>query len=98
MFLKTDLDARKRGLCELHHRLQLVTQGTRNPAMITGDVVAFQKRSTVCSAWEGKCRNNALAKGAAGQHAFLRKADEPHQTHVTFNDKKERWFRAQRCP
>ena len=43
MFLKKDLDVRKLGLCELHHRLQLVTQGTLNPATITGDVVAFQK-------------------------------------------------------
>ena len=45
MSLNTDLDARKRGLCDLHHRLQLVTQGTLNPAMVKGDVVAFQKEA-----------------------------------------------------
>ena len=32
--------------------------------------------------------HSSLAKGAAGAHAFLRKADEPPQIHVTFNDKR----------
>ena len=32
--------------------------------------------------------HKSLAKGAAGAHAFLRKANEPHQIHVTFNDRR----------
>ena len=32
--------------------------------------------------------HKSLTKGAAGAHAFLRKADEPPQIHVTFNDKR----------
>ena len=45
MILKTDLDARKRGLSELHHRLQLATEGTLNPAMVIGNVVALEKEA-----------------------------------------------------
>ena len=71
MFLKKDLDARKLGLCELHHRLQLVTQGTLNPAMITGDAVAFQKRSTVCSAWEGQVSKQCSREGCGRATCFL---------------------------
>ena len=32
--------------------------------------------------------HSSLKKGAAGAHAFLRKADEPPQINVTFNDKR----------
>ena len=42
---ETDLEARQRGLCDICHRLQLVAQGTLNPAMVTGDVVVFQKEA-----------------------------------------------------
>ena len=43
MILKADLEARTRGLQEILHRLQLVTQGTLNPATVIGDVATFQK-------------------------------------------------------
>ena len=42
------------------------------------------KASVECTEW---CRNS-LARAAAGAHAFLRKADEPPQIHVTFNDRR----------
>ena len=91
IILKTDLEARRRGLCDLLHRL--VTYGTLNPSVVIGDVAVFQnealyavlsKSSTEFKQW---C-HNSLTKGAAGAHAFLRKADEPLQIHVTFNDKR----------
>ena len=91
MILKTDLEARKRGLCELLHRLQLVTHGTLNPSVVIGDVAVFQKEaqyavlSTSSAEFKRWC-HKSFTKGAAGAHAFLRKADEPPQIHVTFND------------
>ena len=93
IILKTDLEARKRGLCELLHRLQLVTQGTLNPATVIGDVVIFQKEAAYAVLGKSSAEFkqwclNSLAKGAAGAHAFSRKADEPPQIHVTFNDKR----------
>ena len=93
MILKTDLEARKRGLCELLHRLQLVTYGTLNPSAVIGDVAVFQKEAqhavlSKSSAENKQWCHNSLTKGAAGAHAFLRKADEPPQIHVTFNDKR----------
>ena len=83
MILKTDLEARKRGLYELLHRLKLVTQGTLNPAMVICDVAIFHKEA----------QYGVLSKSSAEfkqtvAHAFSRKADEPPQIHVTFNDKK----------
>ena len=93
MILKTDLEARRRGLCDLLHRIQMVTYGTLNPSVVIGDVAVFQKEaqhavlsksSTDFKQW---C-HNSLTKGAAGAHAFLRKADEPPQIHVTFKDKR----------
>ena len=97
MILKTDLDARERRLSESLHRLQLVTQGTLDPAMVFG-VVAFQKEAQyvvlgkASSEFKQRCRNS-LAMGAAGAHAFSRKADEPPQIHVTFNDKRRNGLR-----
>ena len=93
MILKTHLEARKRGLCEVLHQLQLVTQGTLNPARVISDVAGFLKEaqyavvSKSCACFRQWC-HNSLAKGAAGAHAFLRKDDEPPQIHVTFNDKR----------
>ena len=64
-----------------------------NPAAVIGDVAVFQKEAQYAvlskSGTEFKqwC-HNSLTKGAAGAHAFLRKADEPPQIHVTFNDKR----------
>ena len=93
MILKTDLEARKRGLCEVLHQLQLVTQGTLNAAKVISDVASFLKEaqyavvSKSCAGFRQWC-HNSLAKGAAGAHAFLRKDDEPPQIHVTFNDKR----------
>ena len=46
MILKSDLAARKRGLCEMLHQLQLVTHGTLNRAMVIGDVAVFPERGT----------------------------------------------------
>ena len=43
MILKTNLEARKRGLYELLHRIQFVTHGTLNPSVVIGDVAVFQK-------------------------------------------------------
>ena len=93
MILKTDLEARKRGFCELLHRLQLVTYGTLNPSVVIGDVAFFQKEAqdavlSKSSAEFIQWCHNSLTEGAAGAHAFLRKADEPPQIHVTFNDKR----------
>ena len=58
-----------------------------------GDVAVFQKEAQYAvvnrSSADFRLRcHNSLAKGAAGTHAFLRKADEPAQIHVTFNDKR----------
>ena len=93
MILKADLEARKRGLREVLHQLQQVTQGTLHPARVIGDVAIFQKEAQYAIVSKSSdnfklwCRSS-LAKGAAGAHAFLRKADEPPQIHVTFNDKR----------
>ena len=38
MILKTDLEARRRGQCDLLHRIQLVTYDTLNPSVVIGDV------------------------------------------------------------
>ena len=60
---------------------------------MVGDVAQFQKEAHYAvldmSSVEFKqwCRSS-LTKGAASAHAFLRKADEPPQIHVTFNDKR----------
>ena len=45
MILKTDLEARKRGLCEVLNQLQLVTQGALDPARVISDVAVFQKEA-----------------------------------------------------
>ena len=59
MILKTDLEARRRGLCDLLHRIQLVTYGTLNPSVVIGDVAVFQKEhSTRCSASRALNSNN----------------------------------------
>ena len=93
MILKADLEARKRGLREVHHQLQQVTQGTLHPARVIGDLAIFQKEaqhavvSKSSDNFKQWCRSS-LAKGAAGAHAFLLKADEPPQIHVTNNDKR----------
>ena len=93
MILKTHLEARKRGLREVLPQLQQITQGTLHPARTIGDVAVFQKEaqyavvSKSSDNFKQLCRT-FLAKGAAGAHAFLRKADEPPQIHVTFNDKR----------
>ena len=93
MILKTDLEARKRGLCEILHRIQLVTYGTLNPSVVIGDVALFHKEAQFAALSKSNdefkqwCLNS-LTKGAAGAHAFLRKADEPPQIHITFNDKR----------
>ena len=93
MILKTHLEARKRGLREVLHQLQQITQGTLHPARAIGDVAVFQKEAQYAVVSKSSdnfkqwCRSS-LAKGAAGAHAFLRKADEPPQIHVTFNDKR----------
>ena len=93
MILKTELEARKRGLCELLHRIQLVISGILNPSAVVGDVALFQKEapyavlSKSSAEFRQWCRSS-LTKGAASAHAFLRKADEPPQIHVTFNDKR----------
>ena len=97
MILKTDLEARKRDLYELLHRLQLVTHGTLNPAEVIGDVAVLQKEAQYAvlsksSAEFKQWCHKSLTKGAAGAHAFVREADEPPQIHVTFNDKRG-WFR-----
>ena len=80
MILKSDLAARKRGLCVLLHRLQLVTQGTLNPAMVIGDVATYSvERGTVrgapskSSAEFKQWCHTSLAKGVAGAHALVRK-------------------------
>ena len=93
MILKTELGARKRGLCELLHQLQLVTDGTLNPSRVFNDVAVFQKEAqyAVVSRPSAEFKlwcHSSLAKGAAGAHAFLRKADEPPQIHVTFDDRR----------
>ena len=82
MILKTELGARKRGLCEALHQLQLVTQGTLDSARVSSDVAVFQKEAhyAVVSRSSADFKlwcHSSLAKGAAGAHAFLRKADEP---------------------
>ena len=91
MILRTELDARRRGLHELHRRLELVTQGALDPGVVLNDVELFQiearfaalgKASDEFKAW---CCGS-LARCAAGAHASLRKADETPQTHVTSND------------
>ena len=93
MILKTDLEARKRGLCETLHRIQLVTYGTLNPSVVIGDVALFHKEAQFAAFSRSNddfkqwCLNS-LTKGAAGAHAFLRKADEPPQILITFNDKR----------
>ena len=93
MILKTELEARKRGLYELLHRIQLVVSGLLNPSAVVGDVLQFQKEShyAVLNKSSMEFRQwclTSLTKGAASAHAFLRKADEPPQIHVTFNDKR----------
>ena len=105
MILKTDVEVRQRGLCELFHRLQLVTHGTLNPAMVIGDVAVFQKEAEYAvlsksSAEFKQWCHKSLAKGAAGAHASLRKADEPPQIHVTFKDQERKTVQthAQRYP
>ena len=45
MLLKTGLEARKRGLYELLHRIQLVVSGLLNPSAVVGDVAQFQKEA-----------------------------------------------------
>ena len=45
MILKTELQARKRGLCEVLHQLHLVTQGTLDPARFISDAAVFQKET-----------------------------------------------------
>ena len=45
MILKTELEARKRGLSEILHRIQLVTYGTLNPSIVIGDVAPFHKEA-----------------------------------------------------
>ena len=74
MILKTHLEARKRGLREVLHQLQQVTQGTLHPARVIGDVAVFQKeaqyvvvsKSCASKQW---CRSS-LAKSPAGAYAF----------------------------
>ena len=61
--------------------------------MVIGDVAVFQKEAQYAvlsksSAEFKRWCHKSLAKGAAGAHAFFRKADEPPQIHVTFNDKR----------
>ena len=75
------------------NRIQMVTYGTLNPSMVIGDVALFHKEAQFAAL--SKTNNdfrqwclNSLTKGAAGAHAFLRKADEPPQILITFNDKK----------
>ena len=82
MILKTELGARKRGLCEVLHQLQLVTDGTLDPARVIDDVAVLQKEAqyAVVSRSSAEFKlwwRSSLAKGAAGAHAFLRKADDP---------------------
>ena len=93
MILKTDLQARKRGLYELLLRLQLVTYGTLNPSAVIGEIAFSQEEAQYAvlsksSAEFKQWCHKSLTKGAAGAHAFLRRADEPPQIHVTFNDKR----------
>ena len=100
MILKTDLEARKRGLCELLHRIQLVTYGILNPSVVIGDVAQFHKEAHLAVLSKSNTEfkqwcHNSLTKGAAGAHAVLRKADEPPQIHITFNDK--RWDGSDPC-
>ena len=68
--------------------------GILNPAAVIGDVGLFHKEAhfTALSKSDDEFQQwclNSLTKGAAGAHAFLRKADEPPQIHITFNDKRE---------
>ena len=44
MILRTELEARKRDLRVLHRRLELVTQGVLDPAIVVGDVEPFPKK------------------------------------------------------
>ena len=76
MFLKTDLEARKRGLCEVLHQLQLVTQGTLDPARVMSDVVVFQKEAQYAvvsksSADFKQWCHRSLAKGRNWCSCFL---------------------------
>ena len=93
MIMKSDMEARKRGLSEILHRIEQVTCGVLNPSAVIGDVASFHKeaRFAVLSKLNDEFKQwclNSLTKGAAGAHAFLRKADEPPQIHITFNDKR----------
>ena len=63
------------------------------PQEVFNDVAVFQERAqyAVVSRSSADFKlwcHSSLAKGAAGAHAFLRKADEPLQIHVTFNDRR----------
>ena len=44
MILQTELNARRGGLRELHHRLELITQGVLYPAIVISDVVNPSKK------------------------------------------------------
>ena len=45
MISRTELQARRRGLRELHNRLEVVTQGVLDPAIAVGDIEPFQKEA-----------------------------------------------------
>ena len=64
-----------------------------DPARVIDDVAVLQKEAQYAVASRSSAEfklwwHSSLAKGAAGAHAFLRKADEPPQIHVTFNDRR----------
>ena len=105
MILKTDLDAWQRGLSELLHRHQLVTQGTLNPAMVFGDVVAFQKRETRRSDWESKFRIQTMVpqfsrEGCSRCPCFLEEGrlTSPDPRHFQRQTGEMAPTSAQRCP
>ena len=56
--------ARRRGLRERHHRLQLFTQGVSDPAIVVGDVKPFQKEARLARL--GKGNDACKARGAVG--------------------------------
>ena len=54
MILKTELEARKRDVRELHGRLELVTQGVMDPAIVISDVEPFQKEARLARLEKGR--------------------------------------------
>ena len=68
--------------------------GTLNSAVVIGDVAVFQKEAqyAVLSKSSAEFSNNGATNLSLKERRvltlFLRKADEPPQIHVTFNDKR----------